>query len=348
MTTLTAQQIAILKDIANGGSGGGLYSDTSKPYANSYNYIRSFLGGDAPGEGADVAVWNWLRGAEGVNRSEGQFSAFIRSYTAAQVQIREGRTMQQSELDDASNRIALAVISDIENSGGIIPSLRQIGERDAQQSIRDLPLKDVAIWSGNPLFVLLGDDTFLKENILENTRDSYDFFVMVEAASRALPTINSIPDLFFQLWDLLGIEGMPFTAASAILEINHFISEAYGGQYLSGDVIAALDQRDIWAARQNADGNISLNDDVGIIHAGNGNDSITVFKNAALIDGGSGVDSIEFKTQNALRLVFSDQSSAVPFSGLVFEEGGGFNPGGLFDFKRASLYDIEKNQADRT
>jgi len=76
---LTAAQQAILQDIAEGGSGGGLYSDFFRPKANAYNYLLNLLGGpEGPSEEADPAVWNWLKGAEQVNRGIGPFSAFIR------------------------------------------------------------------------------------------------------------------------------------------------------------------------------------------------------------------------------------------------------------------------------
>ncbi len=73
-TNLNPEQQAILVDLVNGGSGGGLYLDRTRPKANAYNYLFQLLGGEAgPNESADPAVWNWLKGAEQVNRGLGPF-----------------------------------------------------------------------------------------------------------------------------------------------------------------------------------------------------------------------------------------------------------------------------------
>src|SRR5688572_24036319 len=89
-------------------------SSATDRYADAYAKVLEFIDGqpDVPSN-----VEAWFRGAEKVNREEGPFSDFIRSYTSAQLQLRTGETLTGSQLDQASNLIAQEVVSGIVTTG---------------------------------------------------------------------------------------------------------------------------------------------------------------------------------------------------------------------------------------
>lgn len=344
MTTLTQAQITALLAVANGSPLGGRYTDVSRPYANAYNYIRSILGGDAPADGADPAVWNWLKGAENVNRGVGPFSAFIRAYTAEQLLIREGRSVSQAMLNNASDDIARAVIQDIVDNGGLVPSLNQIGQRDASGTLGALGTSQPAVWSGNPLFVLLGDSSFLRANILEVSDNTYDLLAMVRSAKAAFPALansGSWGEFFQQLADLLEIGpiGLAIEGTGAALAIDAFFLNAYGVQSLP--TLFSLVSPGVFVGRDDAGTQITVRDDVAIVHAGGGDDTIVVSGSTQIVDGGNGTDSVRFATSVPLLFTLENRTSEVAYSGRVAQRDIDL---GVISFLsvRAELFAIER------
>jgi|GEM_PF-1225594 len=358
---LTAAQQAILQDIAEGGSGGGLYSDFFRPKANAYNYLLNLLGGpEGPSEEADPAVWNWLKGAEQVNRGIGPFSAFIRGYTSAQWQQRYGQPLPDSALNIASDAIADAVVADILGNAGVVPSLRRIGEFDASSVVNPDALgqfvpsgssADIAIWSGNPLFVALGDASFLSTNILGGSEGTYNLIAMIQAAKAALPGFAgeaTLSNLFAQILDLLEIDIVDgiSAAAQAVLGINEFWFENYGANLTSLDSILSLGDDLALVARQDFSGIISINSDVNIVHAGNRDDTILLKAQATILDGGTGTDSISFESIGALNLTFEEWESLQEYSGTISEET--VNSISRIPIGRATLFNIENITLSRS
>jgi hypothetical protein len=71
----------------------------------------------------DAGAIQWLQAASLINRGVGPFSDFIRAYTAEQYHLRNGGYPNASKVQQSSNVIALAVIQDIIDSGGELPTL---------------------------------------------------------------------------------------------------------------------------------------------------------------------------------------------------------------------------------
>lgn len=352
---LTPIQIEILRKISRGED--SFYSDKSRPYANAYNYLRQILGGEAPKAGADPAVWNWLKVAENVNRGLGTASDFIRKYTAAQFKLRYGFIASADDLSLASDRIAEAVITDIETGAGDtsqigkIPSLRRIGENDAEQSIRTLgqlfpslgPV-DIAIWSGNPLFIGLGDSYFLEKNILDRNEGAYDFVAMVAAIKEALPDLSftTLKDFFVQALDALkiGFEDLAANALDAAMKVETFWFEQYGLNRAALEAALGAEGGSVFASPERTSDGRRLLQDIALVHTGTLDDKVTQEASSSIIDGGTGVDTVEFVTSNSLVIDFEEVKSKQSYSGRVRE--GKFEP--VFEISkiRASLFNFEK------
>jgi hypothetical protein len=127
----------------------------------------------------------WLYGAADVNKGIDPFSAFIRDYTAAQKVIRlGGANPSPTQLQTVSDNIAKAVIADALTLNGI-PSLTQIGSKDANTVATAFFNGDTAGWSGNLLFAGLGDSTPFMSNIIGNKTDTYNVLAMIKSAKIA-------------------------------------------------------------------------------------------------------------------------------------------------------------------
>lgn len=71
-----------------------------------------------------------------------------------------------TSLDTVSNNVAKAVAQDILQNG-VLPDLQQIGRIGAGKAINGYFHNDTAGWSGNPLFIFLGESSFYREKILD-------------------------------------------------------------------------------------------------------------------------------------------------------------------------------------
>lgn len=108
MFLLTEPQFTILQ---------GLFATGSPTrFADIYDQIHAWVQApDARGNIADGNVVAWFGAAAQTNRGVGGASDFIRTYTAAQLEIREGTpiTYIGTLMQQASNAIAEAVYTDI-------------------------------------------------------------------------------------------------------------------------------------------------------------------------------------------------------------------------------------------
>jgi hypothetical protein len=141
--------------------------------ANMYDLIYQMIQQpDAFGNAADGNVIAWFGAAAQTNRGIGGASDFIRSYTQAQLEIRSGDALPDvsSTLQTASDEIARAVRDDIileaTPINGVdyyaLPNAHEIGGKDAIKTLESLSgfSSSPGIWSGNPLYIGLGDGRF--------------------------------------------------------------------------------------------------------------------------------------------------------------------------------------------
>jgi len=112
--------------------------------------------------------WIWIRGARDINNGEAAYADFIRGYTEQQIDFRSIPPSPSAEPQTISNGIARNVINDLIDSGNLPPIL-DVGLKDASVVINDAANGDPAAWAGNPLFLFLGEDVFLKANLLHDT-----------------------------------------------------------------------------------------------------------------------------------------------------------------------------------
>ena len=202
-------------------------------FADAYDLVVRFATDENgnPLPGVNPAALIWFEGAADVNRGRGAFSDFIREYTSAQFQTRfGGDALSQSELQGASNSIAIAVLADVLSSRSV-PSAFDLGLNDASVVAATFFKADEAGWSGVPLFVALGESSFYRNNILERPGETYDLMVLVDSFFEAAGSTN-IDGEGRRLWDTatdlvsVGAVGSSFKAAAETLS---FLKEAYGG-----------------------------------------------------------------------------------------------------------------------
>ncbi|MDH7810003.1 MULTISPECIES: calcium-binding protein [unclassified Rhizobium] len=165
------------------------------PYHEVYQTILAVLTepGGQPKDGVDPSVLSWLVGASGVNRGDTLYSDFIREYSLSQYFIRFGQS-STVPLQTVSNNVAKAVAEDI-LLNGVAPDLNTLGEKDANVTISQYFNGDEGGWSGNPLFIFLGDDSFYQNNIINVDFTGYEFSAFLQSATSAFAatTIGSSP-----------------------------------------------------------------------------------------------------------------------------------------------------------
>lgn len=108
----------------------------------------------------------WLDVAAGANAGVGIHSAFIRSYTEREFQLRVGRPLTQQEMQLASNGVAFNLLDNLKKTGYTIPTISQLAEADASSIGRNLyqsilGISDTAYsansaWAGALGFNMLG------------------------------------------------------------------------------------------------------------------------------------------------------------------------------------------------
>lgn len=274
-------------------------------------------------------VWQWFQGAEQVNRGTGPFSDYIREYTAEQYRIRTGTEPASGFLQHASDEIAKLVIDDI-LSDGVLPSLAQIGSADAAKSTESFPNGDPAAWSGNLLFLALGDGTFFQRYLLHGSgsnadaTDPYDFLAAVRSSQHAASatvgsfTLGGIAQAITTGLSLAAGPGATLDLAlmaSANSAAVNFFTSVYGQSPYY------LDSHGIILDIQGRSGGLTGTTSGELIYASDGNDTILGTAGSDIVDGGAGSDTIIFQTPGSLSVIIEARSSVATYLGNVFGSG---------------------------
>ena len=281
--------------------------NSGKPWAAFYTLAAHFA--EQGGTAADDNSIEWLRGAAGVNRGDTAAADFIRGYTAAQIDARSGQTITDAQLQFASDEIARDVLDDILTSGGVLPSISEIGQNDVGGTFAALAQfglpTDIAIWSGNLLFPGLGDASFFVDNLLTTDGETYDLFTAAYATQEA-----------GYLNFLLAGASSPFALFSNAGDINAatsaatvFLSNAYGTDGTS--LAAALGLSDVVVGSNSANDDLTQESDLTnntFMHGGAGDDLLVGSLGTDLLDGGVGTDIASYE----------NLTNAQPFSLTAF------------------------------
>jgi hypothetical protein len=356
---LTEEQVELLRAV-----------DRTSPtgYADIYDLIHFFVqSADPLGNAADDNVIAWFGAAKDANRGVGGASEFIRSYTAFQLEMRNGAPIAgiDSLVQNASNAIAQSVYDDILDADVIkdgvkyyeLPTAKEIGAQDAAATVDALANYPggVANWSGNPLFIGLGIADFWSDNILADNDDTYDLALSVGAMFHALQASSGT--------GLLGLIGLFYTqgvidatwsglstASSAVGATYSYLWQSYGDTNLGvGDLVAG--GLLVGSASNETMTAANFTETSGWLHAGGGADIIYAASDvseqadrAGVFDGGEGIDLMSFlyattPDDGGVTVQITEWSSGVPFSALVNMPYGG--QAFLFNIERLNLSDAD-------
>ncbi|MEL6323479.1 MAG: VWD domain-containing protein, partial [Pseudomonadota bacterium] len=337
MYNFTQEEIAELEALAAGPS--------LRPFSDVYARIAELLETpDADGDAAPLAVRAWFIGARDVNRGVGPFSDFIRAYTQAQIEIRLGGSIENADglLDNASDAIGRAVLDDILNSGAL-PSLNDIGTFDAGATIANIANNtglpaDTAIWSGNLLFVGLGDPSFFNSALIGNPNDTYDLLVAAQAAVQATTQVEIFDDFrnLSLVFDgpVLAQAFAPLSALAAAGDAANFLGNAYAIpiadiENLFGDLI--LDR--VGAIASTLKGSAQSE----ILHGEGGNDTLMGGGGGDVLDGGGGTDTADLSDAGGGILEFANSADAPARKIGSYYYGGSNTEEALFDIENIVL-----------
>ena len=291
----------------------------------SDNYDPNDLSSATPKEGVEAGAWVFLRGVPLVNAGIGNYSQFIRTYTATQYKYRFGEDIfNEEELDhlvqDVSDQIAENIIRDIlnlnennPNPSHQLPTVDNIADNDAEAAAEVLfGIEQIAGWAGNPFFLPLGHTTSYSENILHSNisgyTDTYDVLTVYSAIIEAgldIGPIDTLSTLSETLFHVIpdGIEDVADAIlttvglVNAVTQSNELVENLYGfdlidlffstGNFEGGD--------DIYLGTF---GNDTLNSgdplDDDLIHAGDGDDTVFGTNGDDFLDGGNGIDWVDY------------------------------------------------------
>lgn len=356
---LTEEQVDLLRAV-----------DRSSPtgYADIYDLIHFFVQSSDPfGNAADDNVIAWFGAAKDANRGVGGASEFIRSYTAYQLEMRNGAPIAgiNSLIQNASNAIAQSVYDDILRSDVIkdgvkyyeLPTAMEIGAQDAAATVDALGNYPggVANWSGNPLFIGLGITDFWSDNILGDDGDSYDLALSVGAMFHALGATSGtgLIDLFLQFTGqgiIPAIQTGFSSGGAAATATTSYLTQAYGATNLGVHdlVVGALQ---VGSAANNSFYTSGFTESLGWVHAGAGadiiyaaSDSSSQLDSAGVFDGGEGNDLVTFYhatiyEDGGVAARITDWESDVPFSAVVDMPFGA--QAFLFNIERLDLSDAD-------
>jgi len=315
-------------------------------YADAYSLILSFIsafrndGTFVPAPGVDPAVWTWFWGAEQVNRGTGGFSDFIRDYTSAQSEVRNGSPISNTQT--LSDAIADSVLSGIIQSGNL-PTLGDIATIDAAESVRPDFNGDESAWSGNLLFSVLGDISPYENNIIGDAGDTYDFFAMLESLSilgfdgivagiREL-TNNLSVVLQAQGAGLVGFVNNAQTALTLRNLTTEYLREAYGEFFDNAGFVSFLSRNiEIDSVGSEATLNGGGNDDILI--ASDGDDTLIGSAGSDILDGGADIDTADYSnvSQMVTFEIGGQSNSPNMFTAEATVEGS--EASGLFNIER--------------
>ncbi|WP_269586164.1 putative Ig domain-containing protein [Roseibium sp. Sym1] len=294
---------------------GGEYNGTTYPanvssfYARVVEILQEAV--DA-GETVPANVHRWFAVARDVNAGIGAYSDFIRNYTAAQIEIRVGYSPSDISniLQKASDDIGRAVFSDILANENRLPTLDQIGENDATEtidtiveSVSDL-VNPTAIWSGNILFPALGVSRFFYEEIIPDKADTYELLTAAKAA------LEAGSNLAFAVTSLVDLISGPFRsdidtsqALSVLVDAQNFFNDAYGGSLLNLATDEIVLDREGEHNTEMAGSSKSE-----IIHGAAGDDTIVSSAGNDILDGGEGIDTADYSNaENGLDIAIKNE-----------------------------------------
>lgn len=295
---LNDQQIKYIKTLKSSGK-----------FADAYDAILKYLSNQ---EGVDPYSLIWLDGASQINRGEGVFSKFIRDYTSKQYEIRYGLPLSPDEVQNASNRIAKAVIEDVITLRNL-PNIDDLALRDAGQSAKGIFNGDAAVWSGNLLFLFLNHDKSFRENLIgkEGNTDTYNLLTALQIANE-LGYDNPLR-LGANLLKQGNLTGK--LVIDTIGDADKFLERVYGENF------SVFYDTDFTLGTVGNDNKLESKSDTEILHAGTGNDTlIGNSNNNEFIDGGKGRDVLDYsKTTDRIKVEIKDSenSTAAKFIGTV-------------------------------
>jgi Ca2+-binding RTX toxin-like protein len=281
----------------------------SKKYPEAYNFAAQVA---EVNHSASYASITWLYQSSMTNAGIGPLSAFIRSYSAQQYTIRYDKTISPSSIQDASDKIAEKVLSDILKNNEI-PTIETIALKDAQGAAETLFDGDAGGWGGNPLFLFLGLDTPLNNNVLEKTGDTYDTLAMLKLAGST--------GTWQQLWNNLSVGfatatniDYGFTFANGVLSVSKFLNSAYGGIFnpTTNFVLGTVNGDDLMQGTANSD----------TMNGGGGNDVLNGSNGSDIMDGGQGIDTADFSMVSGnLIVTVKNVDSSANFAAQVYGAG---------------------------
>ena len=321
----------------------------SNNFAAMYSEIYNIMGQpDVNGASADPMVREWFRAAAEANTGTGPAADLIRDYTAAQIFQRTGQVIDPQHMQDASNALAQALFIEYVLAG-TLPTLENIAQTDKQEIIDSLNSNgyavDDAVWSGNLLFVGLGEDGPLNDGLLSDSRYTYDLFAAA-SAMQSVGLVTTATSTWDSVWANLGFPLS--TAANAASSIDQFLTAAYGEwaptslQLFGFGILGSV----IVDRQGDHDGIIphdfGTHDD--FVNAGAGNDEFVGTFGNDLLDGGAGYDEISFEAESntpddvSIDLFLqSDGTQGVPFSGVAIWGNGGQDQSILFNIESVTL-----------
>lgn len=276
----------------------GRYNDGYR-YLLEASSVRDNAGNLRPAPGVDRDSWVWLAGATDVNAGVGPANNFIRTYTKKQMEIRTGETISDAELQNISNKIALKVLNDAIGQGKL-PTIAEIGKNDASETAAELT-GDQAVWSGNVLFLALGQSQPFKNTLLEKPGDTYDLLAAIKSGIAAAGPVSSWGAQIKLAWtsaseNTLGLGGTGLLMGPMISESNAFLKAAYGGV---APLLGALTTERIFVGKLDEESTIEGSSFGDYQIGGNEDDKILSSVGNDILDGRGGKDTADYSNADA-------------------------------------------------
>jgi Ca2+-binding RTX toxin-like protein len=294
---------------------------SSGRYGDAYDLLFGMIStSGAPKAGVDPAAWVFIRGVADVNRGIGNYSEFIREYTATQYALRYGGDpATQAQIQAVSDKIADNILKDILNIGldpedanpnHYLPEAGRIAVLDARAAATVLfdpsgsHPEQISGWAGNPMFLPLGHTASYTENITHHgSGETYDIMAMLYSMNKASEAVGIVSTAILTeevLTDIYtaanpSIWSQIVTAVSVAAVINttdNVLKDTYGLSLTDAAFKTYFDS-DNMKFGTFGDNTITGNDEDEFIHGGDGDDSLSGGKGNDIIDGGNGDDTID-------------------------------------------------------
>lgn len=232
-----------------------------------------------------AAEYAWLNGAKQMNAGTGDYSTFIRNYTAEQYRIRYDETLSTSDMQDASDEVARAVMTEILATGAL-PTISEIGAIDAETVGNYLFDGAKGAWSGSALFTMLGTNEFLQSNILGANDPAYEIAAMLQSGFSNINSLSAFTSTLQALCQSINPNITQFGSATAawsaisaklvdLYDLSLIQMAGYGyviDQTDNGGTLAGTSADD-WMVGGSGDDTFLGSDDVDILEGGAGSDT---------------------------------------------------------------------------